>query len=118
MERVVNTEANSIGAVAAEFGVGALDRGDLEFIRAHAAQLAPINLPDALRICIMVRDQDPQRYPAAAVRWLGRFALEAPEATLEDVRRAAAALDALPQRPDTAVEQLSRLCVRYHLPGC
>lgn len=90
----------------------------MQFIRAHAATLAPIHLPDALRICLMVRDQDPERYEAAAVRWLGRFALEARAATLEDVRRAAAALDALPKQPDAAMEQLSRLCVRYHLPGC
>jgi uncharacterized lipoprotein YmbA len=98
--------------------LAALDRGDLEFIRAHAASLAPITLPDALRICLMVRDQEPTRYEAAAVRWVGRFALEARDATLEDLRRVAAALDALPQQPESAMEQLSRLCVQHHLPGC
>lgn len=77
-----------------------------------------MNLPDALRICLMVRDQDPERYEAAAVRWLGRFALEARDATLDDVKRAAEALDALPKQPDAAIEQLSLLCIRYHLAGC
>lgn len=66
----------------------------------------------------MVRDQEPARYEAAAVRWLGRFALEARNATLDDVRRAAEALDALPEDPESAMEQIARLCVRYHLPGC
>jgi hypothetical protein len=98
--------------------LAALDQGDLDFIRAHAAALAPINLPDALRICLMVRDQEPARYEAAAVRWLGRFALEARAATLEDLRRVAEALDALPEDPESAMEQLSRLCVRHHVSGC
>jgi hypothetical protein len=98
--------------------LAALDRGDLEFIRAHAAALAPISLPDGLRICLMLRDQGPARYEAAAVRWLGRFALEARDATLEDLRGVAKALDELPDHPEPAMEQLSRLCVRYHLRGC
>jgi hypothetical protein len=98
--------------------LAALDKGDLEFIRAHAARLAPISLPDALRICLMVRDQDPERYEAAAVRWLGRFALEARRATIDDVRHAADALAALPEQPQAAMEQLSGLCLRHHLPGC
>jgi hypothetical protein len=34
-------------------------------------------LDDALRICLVIRDSDPDRYERAAVRWLGRFALEA-----------------------------------------
>jgi hypothetical protein len=84
---------------------------------AHAAALAPIDLPDALRICLMVREQEPARYEAAAVRWLGRFALER-VATLEDLRRVAEALDALPETPESAMEEPSRLCVRHHLSGC
>lgn len=97
--------------------LAALDRGDLGFIRAHAAKLAPISLPDALRICLMVRDQDPERYEAAAVRWLGRFALEAPAVTLEEVRAAAQALDQLREQPQAAMEHLAALCVRHHLRG-
>lgn len=60
------------------------------------ARLAPISLPDALRICLMLPDQDPDRYEAAAVRWLGRLALEARHATLDDLRLAADALADLP----------------------
>jgi hypothetical protein len=51
---------------AAPARVGGADQGDLDFIRAHAAALGPINLPDALRICLMVRDQEPARYEAAS----------------------------------------------------
>ena len=38
-------------------------------------------LDDALRICLVLRGGDPDRYERAAVRWLGRFALEAREAS-------------------------------------
>lgn len=39
----------------------ALDRGDLEWLRENAERLAPIRLTDALRICLTVRDRDPER---------------------------------------------------------
>lgn len=41
-------------------------------------------------------DQDRERYPRAAVRWLGRLALERPALELADLRLAVCALDALP----------------------
>jgi hypothetical protein len=98
--------------------LAALDAGDLAFIRGHAAALGPIRLSEALRICLMFRDQDPGHYERAAIRWLGRFALEAPTATFDDLQLALDALDALPEQPDDAMEQLSALCVRHKLPGC
>jgi hypothetical protein len=49
------------------------------------------------------RDGDPERYERAAVRWLGRFALEAPGATIDAIRAAADALDARPDQPDEAM---------------
>jgi hypothetical protein len=97
--------------------LAALDAGDLAFIRSNAAALPPIRLSEALRICLMFRDQDPERYERAALRWLGRFALEAPVATFDDLQLALDALDALPQEADAAMEQLSALCVRHNLPG-
>jgi hypothetical protein len=93
----------------------ALDAGDLGWIRRNAAALAPIRLQDALEICLLVRDRDPERYVRAAVRWLGRFALEAPAATLEDLRLAVAALEDLPDEPEEAMEQLAALCLRHGL---
>jgi hypothetical protein len=95
----------------------ALDRGDLDWIRQHAAALAPIGLSDALRICLIVRDREPDQYEKAAVRWLGRFALEAPRASVEDVRLAAEALEQLPEDPEGTMEQLGVLCRRHALAG-
>jgi len=68
-------------------------------------------LDDARRICLLLRDGDPDTYKRAAVRWLGRFALEARGATIEDLRGAADALDVLRDEPAAAMEQLQRICV-------
>ena len=43
----------------------------------RGARAPRIALDDALRICLVLREGDPRRYERAAVRWLGRFALEA-----------------------------------------
>ncbi|MBB4662988.1 hypothetical protein [Conexibacter arvalis] len=88
----------------------ALDAGDLARIRSLAAAMPRISLQDALRICLLMRDHD--GYERAAIRWVGRFALEARTVAIEDLQAAAAALDALPDRPDAAMEQLLRVCAR------
>ena len=89
----------------------ALDTGNELLVLTAARELPQIALDDALRICLVLRDGDPLRYERAAVRWLGRFALEARAATMRDLRAAAAALEALPTATTEAMEQLQRLCV-------
>ena len=60
----------------------------------------PVPLSDALDIlAAFARDDDP-RYEKAALRWFGRFALETPGIALGDLKRAAAWLDVLPDRPE------------------
>lgn len=78
---------------------------------AAARELPTVALPDALRICLVLRDGDQRRFERAAVRWLGRFALEAPRATLSDLRAAADALDALRDRPEEGMETLQAICL-------
>jgi hypothetical protein len=89
----------------------ALDTGNETLVTATARELPHIALDDALRICLVLRGGDPDRYERAAVRWLGRFALEGRAVTIDDLRRAADALDALPDRATEAMERLQRLCV-------
>ena len=89
----------------------ALETGNESLVTAAALELPRIALDDALRICLVLRGGDPARYERAAVRWLGRFALEARRVTIHDLRAAADALDALPARPTEAMEKLQRLCV-------
>jgi hypothetical protein len=89
----------------------ALETGNELLVLATARELPQVALPDALRICLVLRDGERGRYERAAVRWLGRFALEARAVTIAELRAAAAALDTLPNRPTEAMEQLQRLCV-------
>jgi hypothetical protein len=89
----------------------ALETGNEMLVLGAARELPQIALDDALRICLVLRDGDADRYERAAVRWLGRFALEARAATIPDLRAAAAALEALPTRTAEAMEALQRLCV-------
>jgi hypothetical protein len=89
----------------------ALRTGNEQLVIAAARELPQIALDDALRICLVLRTGDPRRYERAAVRWLGRFALEARGVTIDDLRLAADALDALPERAQEAMERLQRLCL-------
>ncbi len=91
----------------------ALETGNEALVTAAALELPRIALDDALRICLVLRGGAPARYERAAVRWLGRFALEGRKVTIDDLRLAADALDALPQRPADAMERLQRLCVAH-----
>ena len=91
----------------------ALDSGNEVLILSAARQLPRVALTDALRICLVLRDGDPDRYERAAVRWLGRFALEARDVTVNAIRAAAEALDDLPDQPAEAMERLQRLCAAH-----
>ena len=93
----------------------ALQRGNLELVRAAAGELPTIRLDDALRVCLLIRDRDPGRYERAALRWVARFAVEARDAILADVLAAVAALARLPIEPDEAMSQLQRLCLTHQL---
>jgi hypothetical protein len=89
----------------------ALATGNEALVTAAALELPRIALDDALRICLVLRGGDPGRYERAAVRWLGRFALEGRNVTIHDLRLAADALDALPTRATDAMERLQQLCL-------
>lgn len=89
----------------------ALETGNAALVTAAALELPQVALDDALRICLVLRGAEPERYERAAVRWLGRFALEARGVTIEDLRIAADALATLPERAAEAMERLQRLCL-------
>jgi hypothetical protein len=89
----------------------ALSTGNELLVMAAARELPQIALDDALRICLLLREGPAHRYERAAVRWLGRFALEAEGVTIDDLRSAATALDALPKRAEDAMDRLQRLCL-------
>jgi hypothetical protein len=89
----------------------ALETGNIHLVVTAALELPYISLPDALRIVLVYRDGDPGRYERAAVRWLGRFCLEAKGLKIEDVQAAADALHVLPEHPAEGMEALQEICV-------
>jgi hypothetical protein len=85
----------------------ALDTGNLALVRTAAAELPQINLDDALRICLVIREREPE-FDRAACRWLARYATER-RATLARLGVGLAALELMREDPDLAHELLERL---------
>jgi hypothetical protein len=90
----------------------ALETGNLTLVRAAAAELPSVNLDDALRVCLLLRSADASLFERAAIRWLGRFALEHPRATLAMLHQAVAAFERLPDDPEAARRELVALIRR------
>jgi hypothetical protein len=89
----------------------ALATGNLALIRAEATELPRVNLPDALKVCRAIRASEPASFERAALRWLARFCVERPDATLADVRAAAAAFEEMadPSMADDAGDRLAAM---------
>jgi len=77
----------------------ALALGDLSLIRRIALELPRVALDDALRVCLLMAEQDHASFDRAGTRWLGRFALEAPGVTLEDLDEALTAFAVMREQP-------------------
>jgi hypothetical protein len=86
----------------------ALDAGNLTLIRASAAELPRISLEDALRICLVIREHEPQAFDRAARRWLARYAV-VPGTTLDQLGLAVAAFQLMRRQPDLAMELLEQI---------
>jgi hypothetical protein len=95
----------------------ALDIGNPTLVRAAAAELPQVGLEDALGICLVLLQAEPDRFPAAAARWHARLCLER-HLTLHESALATAALGGLTgERPGAAVAALTGLCRSHALPG-
>ena len=93
----------------------ALRIGRLSMVRAAAAELPRIELDDALSICLLISEQDAERYERAVVRWLARLSLEVPGVRIEDLRAGLLAFEVLPENPAGARTALAELCTRHGL---
>ena len=93
----------------------ALRIGRLSMVRAAAAELPHVELDDALSICLLISEQDTERYERAAVRWLARLSLEVPSILIEDLRAGLLAFEVLPENPLGARTALADLCARHGL---
>jgi hypothetical protein len=94
----------------------ALATGNMSIIRAAAAELPMIRLDDALQVCVLLRDREPERYERAAVKWIGRYCVEQPDVTLDDVEQARAAFAVMRRDPERALSILQALCV-WRMPA-
>jgi hypothetical protein len=88
----------------------ALQAGNEILVLTTARELPSVNLDDALQICLILRG-DPTRFERAAVRWLGRVALEARAATIADLQDAADALSQMTTNAAAAMERLQQICL-------
>jgi hypothetical protein len=61
-------------------------------------------------VCVAIRHAEPERFERAAMRWLARFCVERPAATLADLRAAAWAFERMGTDPNGALDTLRGLC--------
>ena len=87
----------------------ALERRHIFGAEIAAKEMAFLSLRDALGLLALYAAEDAPKYPKAAMRWLGRLALESDDVSLDDLQLAAAALQSLPRRPDSALKVLADL---------
>jgi hypothetical protein len=75
-----------------------------------------VSLGNALALLLLMAEFDPERWPRAAARWLGRFIVETSDITLNEAALAAAALQGLggPDR-ELAAQTLRQLAARHGL---
>ena len=84
----------------------ALERRHIFGAEVAAREMAFLSLPDALGLLALYAAEDSPKFDKAAVRWLGRLALEYEDLSLHDLQLAAAALHALPRRPESTLPVL------------
>ena len=80
----------------------ALDRGQVNFALEAATELPAVSLGEALELCELLATTGDERFPAAARRWLSRFASEK-QPSLHEILMAGAAMAELEDRPGSAV---------------
>lgn len=87
----------------------ALAAGDLGFIQRHADELA-FSLLDAVYVCRLICERDPERLEAASLRWIRRYAGEASGQRFDDYRLIVDAFGLLRREPEPAAGSLLSLC--------
>ena len=86
-----------------------LDTGNLALIRTAAAELPQVNLDDALRICLVIREREPESFDKAACRWLARYAMDPRDPRATGGGGGGARWKLMREDPDLAHEVLERL---------
>jgi hypothetical protein len=87
----------------------ALERGSAFDAISAAKAMGGLSLGDALALCVVIAERNPQQHERAAGRWISRFLEETPDASLEEVQLVTAALTALRRAPELARPVLREL---------
>ena len=93
----------------------ALERGHLLSAETAARDLPKLTLADALALCLLMAEQDLERFDRAGPRWHARLVLETKHIGLVDAQLALAAVAALPDA--AAANLLADLARRYRIPN-
>ena len=98
--------------------IRALETGNPLLVRSAAAELPHVSLADALAICLVLLDREPELYGRAAARWTARYCLEVRGVALEEAVAVLGAM-ALLRTPHRAVARrtLLDLCSARNLGG-
>ena len=93
----------------------ALDRGNVTEALSSAFELEHVGLAEALELCLLLADKEPQRFGRPAVRWHGLFCREA-QVDLEEAQAVLATLALLAgERKRNAGFALAELLSRHGL---
>jgi hypothetical protein len=93
----------------------ALERGNVIEALSSASQLEHVGLNEALELCLLLRDEAPEKFPRAALRWHARLCREV-DVSLEEAQAALAALILLAgERKTNAAFALAELLSRRGL---
>jgi hypothetical protein len=93
----------------------ALDRQNATEALSAASELSHVGLNEALELCLLLRDEAPEKFPRAALRWHARLCREV-DVTLEEAQAVLAALALLAgERKQNAAYALAELLSRRGL---
>jgi hypothetical protein len=93
----------------------ALVSGNATVALGAAAELPQLSLADALALCLVLADADPQRYARAAVRWAARYFVELPRVDVAEAQLVLGLLGALAgPRALAAGRGLAEVCAARH----
>jgi hypothetical protein len=95
----------------------AIECGNLFAAEAAAYQLHRLSVADALSLCLLLAEQDPERFQRDGARWHARFVLEAQGIALMESQLLLAAVAALPAGDKKAVAAIRELGRRYRVPN-
>ena len=95
----------------------AIERRHLLSAETAARELPTLSIADALALCLLLAEQDPERFDRVGARWHGRFVLEARAISLFESQLALAAVAALPRCDPNAVNAIRELSRRYTVPN-